>query len=153
MVDSDATLFSETQRARQPWLWAILAWALVAALRRRNREKHGWRRVPLVFGAVLFLWSVRLTTAVDEDGVAVRLSPLHPTARRIPLDAIDGYEAVRYRPLLEFGGWGIRWRPGTLAYTTSGRDAVVLKRSGRRDLLVGTQRPDEFVAALDRALP
>jgi hypothetical protein len=95
-----------------------------------------------------FMWSLRLITEVRDDGLYIRFAPLHRSFRRVSWTAIDSVEATRYRPLREHGGWGIRWRPGTIAYNVSGSRGIYLTRPDDRDLLVGSQRPDELATAI-----
>ncbi|MGZ7167683.1 MAG: hypothetical protein ACXVIP_04695, partial [Halobacteriota archaeon] len=74
-------------------------------------------------------------------------SPLF--SRTIPLSDIVTYEARQYRPVLEYGGWGIRF--GTRrkrAYTMSGNRGVELELIDGTRLLMGSQRPDELVSAI-----
>jgi hypothetical protein len=94
----------------------------------------------------------REASGLDPEAVHVRFVPLHQSFRRVPWTAIESVESVDYRPLREYGGWGIRWRPGALAYNVSGSRGVSLSRPGDRDLLIGSQRPDELAAAIRNAM-
>jgi len=61
-------------------------------------------------GAVAGLvYSLCLKTEVRADGIYLKMWPLHRSFRRIPWAKIERYEAKQYRPIREFGGWGIRW--------------------------------------------
>lgn len=94
------------------------------------------------------MWSLRLITEVRDDGLYVRFAPVQRSFRRVPWSDIESVESMRYRPLREYGGWGVRWRPGTVAFNVSGSRGVFLKRLDDRDLLVGSQRPDELATAI-----
>jgi hypothetical protein len=94
------------------------------------------------------MWSLRLVTEVRDDGLYIRFAPLHRSFRRVPWTTIESAEATTYRPLREYGGWGIRWRPGAVAYNVQGSRGVFLTRPDDRDLLVGSQRPDELATAI-----
>jgi hypothetical protein len=78
--------------------------------------------------------------------------PLHCSFRRIPWSEIKQLEARQYRPLREFGGWGIRWAPGKIAYNVRGNQGVWIERMNERGVLVGSQHPEEFVKAIDKAV-
>lgn len=141
--------FREVQRFRQWWLWALLGAITLPML---VLGPVSWVGL-LVVGPVIGLLSVaRLRTEVRADGVYVELWPLHRSFRRFTWDEIEEYEARRYSPLREFGGWGIRWAPGTLAYNVSGDRGVWIERTDGRALLVGSRRPQEFVEAMDEAI-
>ncbi|ELY83187.1 hypothetical protein [Natrinema gari] len=135
--------FREVQRFRQWWLWVLLGLAgLVSVV-------AGGPVGLLIIGAIAVLFrSLRLVTEVRTDGLYVRFAPLHRSFRRVPWEAIDSVESVTYRPLREYGGWGIRWRPATIAFNVSGSRGVYVTRSDDRDLLVGSLRPDELATAI-----
>jgi len=106
----------------------------------------GW----LISGLVaLLLLSVQLRTEVRADGICLRYWPLHRTFRHIPWSDIERCEAVEYDSLQRFGGWGLRVRPGEVAYNVGGRRGVRIRRSGQRSVLIGSESPDEFLAAVE----
>jgi catechol 2,3-dioxygenase-like lactoylglutathione lyase family enzyme len=104
----------------------------------------GWA----VFGLGLpaLFWGVRLVTEVDDAGVRIRFWPF--PGRRIRWPHIRDAQALTYRPLREFGGWGLRWGRGRRAYSVSGDRGVelVLHRGGR--IVIGSQDPAALHAAI-----
>jgi len=108
-----------------------------------------WLGLVVVGAVAAFLYSLRLETEVRTDGVYLKMWPLHLSARRISWSEIDQYELRTYRPLREFGGWGIRWAPGKLAYNVGGNQGVWIQRTNERSILIGSQRVEEFVTAID----
>ena len=103
----------------------------------------------LVGAIAAFVYSIRLTTEVRNDGIYVKMWPLHQTFRWISWSEIERYEAKTYHPIREFGGWGIRWAPGKIAYNVSGNRGVWIQRTNGRDILIGSQHVEEFVTAID----
>lgn len=150
--------FVEVQRFRQPLLLLLLAavaapfWYLVVAhfVFGADVEAPG----PLVgfwlFAGVLlpgFFLAAHLTTEVDDGGVRVRFPPF--VDRRIPFASIRRAEAVTYRPLREYGGWGIRWGgKGRMAYNVSGNRGVLVELDDGHTVMVGSRRADELAAAI-----
>src|SRR5687768_1766869 len=66
----------------------------------------------LVFGIglpLLFLL-FHMDTIVTDQELIIRFAPI--INRRIPLSSIEKVEARQYRPLWDYGGWGIRWGTG-----------------------------------------
>jgi hypothetical protein len=102
-------------------------------------------------GLPLFLLSMRLIVEVYPDRVSIRYVPL--LWRQIPFSEIACVQARTYRPILEYGGWGIKgWSRGHIAYNVRGNRGVELKlRDGRR-VMIGSQRADELEAALGAIL-
>ncbi len=111
---------------------------------------------PLLYGVAallilvaLSLATLRMRTSVAADAVTIRFGFLNTT--RIPLSEIARAEAVAYRPLREYGGWGIRGFGARRALNVRGdRGVLVLRRSGGT-VLIGSQHPRELLAALARA--
>lgn len=139
--------FREVQRFRQRWLWILLGVVGLFPV-----VTTGPLGVVIAGFVGAFVWSLRLVIEVRDDGLYVKFVPLHRSFRRVPWTAIESVESVDYRPLREYGGWGIRWRPGAIAYNVSGSRGVSLTRPGDRDLLIGSQRPDELAAAIRNAM-
>ncbi|WP_273843678.1 hypothetical protein [Rubrobacter calidifluminis] len=95
------------------------------------------------------LAAARLSVRVGPEGLEIRFRPL--LRRRIPIREITSWQVVRYRPLADYGGWGIRWCPGGRAYTVSGDRGVRITLEDGREVLVGSHRPDELADAIARA--
>ncbi len=166
----DPVLFREEQRFRQPWLWGLLVgmtaatlvpvvWGTVQQLVLGRpwggRPMSDAGLVAVCAGIVVFdaaivglFASARLTTEVVRDGVRLRFRPLHRRWRTMAVSDIEEVGATDYRPILDYGGWGIRFGPGGRAYTVSGHRGVQLHLSGGRRLLVGSQRADALAAAI-----
>lgn len=111
-----------------------------------------WGGLVVVGTVAMLLYSLRLETEVRADGIYLKMWPLHRSVRRVPWSEIERYEPTQYSPLQEFGGWGIRWTPGKLAYNVSGDRGVRIERTTGRVVLVGSQRPEELVRAIDEAV-
>ena len=92
----------------------------------------------------------RLVTVVRGSGLFVRYVPFHFSPRRIALERVVGCQAVTYRPIRDYGGWGIRWASGGRAYNARGHRGVRLDFADGRYLLLGSQRPDELAEAINR---
>ncbi len=152
--------YSERQRFGPWWVWllvggaAVAAWVGAIAIWDRGESGAHLGAILLVFlvGVLVpvgFL-TVHLDVAVDAAGVQVRFFPL--TRRTIPLDAIARVEARRYRPVAEYGGWGIKgWSRRKVAYNVRGDMGVDLTLRDGRTVLLGSQHADDLAAAIDRA--
>ena len=95
----------------------------------------------------LWLWRIRLITTVAEGRVIVRFAGLWKT-RTISIGQIQRAEARTYRPIREYGGWGIRWGGNGWAYNVRGNQGVQLKLKSGKSLLIGSRRPDELEKAI-----
>ena len=106
-----------------------------------------WPVLPL--GLAVNLLSLK--TTVTETQLSVSFGALFTLYRRnIALTDIASSEAVTYSPLAEYGGWGIKWGKSGLALNARGDKGVRLMLTDGRRVLVGSQRPEELAAALEK---
>lgn len=157
--------FHEEQRFRQVWLWAVvtssvLALTVVTALILLDPATGpALKAFQLVFWVVFacglpFLFqAMKLQTEVRRDGIHYRFFPIHLSFRTVRFESLDKYYARTYRPIMEYGGWGVRkgWKGGW-AYNVSGNLGVQLELTDGKKILLGSRRPEEFVKAIDAAL-
>ena len=104
----------------------------------------------LPIAIAVLLSAVKLETKVRADGLYVRLFPLHLRFRKFTAEQIKSHYPRQYRPLLEYGGWGIRYSLSgkSKAYNARGNLGVQLELAGGRKLLIGSQKPYELDNAL-----
>jgi len=98
----------------------------------------------------IFLLSSNLVTEIWSDGIRYKFPPLVRKVRHIPLSDIASCEVAKYRPLVEFGGYG--WRKRLIsrktAYNVSGRIGIrVIKKNGSQ-VLFGTCKQEEMNRAV-----
>ena len=156
-----------------PVIAGYLTWR---ALRRRTARKshqiaarasRELSRFALVFSAaplmVLVFWLIfgisfplgafftQLITEVREDGVYIRFIPFHGSFRRIGFDQVAQFEARMYRPIMEYGGWGIRCGFGKSgkAYNVKGNKGLQLVFKNDKRLLIGSQKPERLLEAMN----
>ena len=90
-----------------------------------------------------------LDVVVDDDAVRIRYFPL--TRRVIPLADIVTATAREYRPIRDYGGWGIKgWSRRRIAYNLWGHKGVELMLQDGRSVLIGSQRATELEAAIGK---
>lgn len=159
----DDTIFREVQRWSLKLRGLVLALCLLGAAGGvvstvviLTRSSVGWAPllvtivcgVLIPFGVGLLIWVCRLETEVRRDGLYVRYFPFHAHFRRFGADELSEYRACKYRPILEYGGWGIRYGWKGRAYNVSGNQGVQLVfRNGKR-LLIGSAKPSELETAI-----
>ncbi|MDR0437786.1 MAG: DUF6141 family protein [Bacteroidales bacterium] len=156
--------FTETQRFGQWWIWLILLGLnglFIYGIIQQIILGHPFGDKPmndtglfLVFGVLLlitFLFvCVRLQTYIDEDGVYVRFFPFRLTYKRYAWAEISKSYVKQYRPLLKFGGWGLRYNFSfsEKAYSVSGRNGLQLELVSGKKVLIGTNKPEELTEIL-----
>ncbi len=151
--------FEEHQRFRQRWLLLLLAvvvasaWVpLLVELLGDGSDEPLWALFVYVAlaGALLPGWILylKLSVVVDGEAVHIRFRGL-PVNRRIRFHEITEFEAITYRPVVEYGGWGVRWRGrGKIAYSVSGNEGVRLSLDDEKEVLVGSFRAEGLASVL-----
>ena len=103
----------------------------------------------LLGGLLLFIYFTgRLTTEIRPDGVHVRWFPFHRNFIHFPAQTLRSYEAITYRPIRDYGGWGIRHRMRGKAYNVSGNRGVQLEFTDGKRLMIGSKKPEQMVEAI-----
>ena len=88
-----------------------------------------------------------LTVEIDETNMTVRFGP-GPIRKVFLLNEIRSARVVRNK---WWYGWGIRLTPHGWLYNVSGLDAVELELKDEKKFRVGTDRPEELLAAIQSA--
>ena len=149
MIDN-GKIFFETQQLRQKWIWTLLLIVLFALfLPIFSGMISILLCVIFIFIGFCFIWlfySMKLITEVKDDSIHIKFSPF--TTRIIPFSEIIKYEIRKYRPIIEYGGWGIRFNKSGKAYTVSGNIGIQIQMSIGKGILIGTQQPNEFLQAM-----
>jgi hypothetical protein len=88
-----------------------------------------------------------MTTTVT-DTVNIRYFPIMNKPRRIGRNEIAAYTIVRYSPITEYGGWGIKGTSGRRAYNVSGNRGVRITFANGNTVLIGSQKPEQLYTAI-----
>jgi Family of unknown function (DUF6141) len=162
---SGPSLYHETQRFHQTWLWVLVGgvaalawWAFVRQVVQGhefgNDSSPDWAAwLLLLFIGIglpgLFLY-LRLVLEVTPEQIVIRFRPLH--TRVIPLSEVREFEVRHYSAVKEYGGWGIKgWSRAKVAYNVSGNEGVELTLQDGRRVMLGSQRASELAEAIGMA--
>ena len=167
MSDTNIT-FSETQSFSLSWLWVILFLAVIPGVllmlygmlqQLVYGVPFGSQPMPdgvliatglfalSVLGLLVWLfWKSSLVIEVREDELYVKYFPF--LTRHFRYEDIMSCQMREYNPLLEFGGWGVRYNFRTWVYNVSGNEGVQLTFRERTPLLLGSLRSEELEAAI-----
>jgi hypothetical protein len=151
--------FSETQRFRQWWIWLLLLFAVVVIAVKINYRvtivdgaivsKHlSWQisRMALVMLVVVLFWLLRLEVTITELGITYRFYPLQIRYRNIQWEEVEKAYVRIYKPIPEFGGWGIKFGRNGRALNVSGNVGLQIEYKTGKRLLIGTIKRDELEA-------
>jgi hypothetical protein len=148
--------FNETQRFDQWWIKAVLAIPLFETLafilndyqstgEVQNKSLIG---LAIVVAVIILLWMMKLTTRVDETGIQYSFFPFHLKPKMLTWEEIGTAYMRNYKPLTEYGGWGIRISSNGKAFNVKGKRGLQLTLKNGKKILIGTsdnQRLDTYL--------
>lgn len=159
-------LFREEQRFNQIWLKVLLYLLAIAnlyifgnAIYKQLITGEPWGDNPMsdigliffvcfifaVWGGILFLLErSKLITLIKHNEIRLRFPPLFSKEKIITMEVIKKMELRKYNPILEFGGWGIRYGIKGKAYNVKGNMGLQLYFKNGKRLLIGTQKPEQI---------
>ena len=160
--------FEEKQRFTQWWLWTILIFValmvtgiFINALYVQLVLGKPWGDEPMsdegLIGFTIFMitamaimlmvfFSAVLEIRVDRNGITYRYFPLIRRERIINREDIQHFEVKKYF----LRGYGIRYNfRGEKTINVKGHMGMEITTQNGRRLMLGTQKPEEFLHALD----
>ena len=160
------TTYIETQQFRQLWIWILV---LVTGISSVGVFTYGFYEqiilgqtfgnkpmsdnvliISFVLATIFFIlllllfFHAKLTTMIDDSGISYRFFPFHLSFHKISWDEIESYEVTTYRPIREYGGWGIRFGKNKKAYNVSGNVGLSVQLKTGKKVLFGTQKEQEL---------
>lgn len=106
----------------------------------------------LGFPTLITLLFTRLDVEVQPDRLFIAFGPLHLIRKRIQFADIESVRGLTYRPLREFGGWGIRPRGSKTAWTIRGNQAVKVTLQSGKAVYVGSRFPQRLEERIRTAM-
>jgi hypothetical protein len=159
-MHTERTLYEE----RTPWAgWVrVVLWGAVTAA--CYPVLAGWDtglpllgRLSISAGCLVFAAGIEvllggLTVQVKESRLFMHLGRVPLVRRSVAFEDITSLEAVRYRPIRDYGGWGVRGWGARKAWSARGDRAVALTLAGDRLLLIGSDHPRRLEERIVRAM-
>ena len=159
--------YNECQKFRQWWLWLILligptiisAVFLSQLISSDPKDSGAGFDISLALimlmtavGPCLFVYYCKMDTAIRQDGVYIKFKPFHRKWVILPFKTITSAAPVTYRPIRDYGGWGIRYGSKGKAYNVSGDQGVLLEFTQSKPILIGSKKPQDLFTAIDKHL-
>lgn len=156
-------VFKETQKFSQWWLWLILIGIGILPILGIYKqliigEKFGDKPMSdlgliifavFVFSLIAMFWFVQLKTEIDQNEIRMHFFPL--VKKRVNWKEIKNAEIVNYGFV---GGWGIRlWTKYGTVYNMKGNKGLAIALTDGNKFLIGTQKPEELTAILEKISP
>lgn len=153
------TTFTETQKFNKWWHYAIAGFPVIIvtfifllvqydAIQTKNNQK-----APFIFAGLLiflilaFIWFVllKLKTQINQEAILVIFSGMPFCKRKIKWEEIKSISIIKYDPLTDYGGWGVRYSlsGNGWCYNVSGNYGIKIIYQNNKPFLIGTQQKEE----------
>jgi hypothetical protein len=160
-------IFYENQKFRQWWLWCgflfffiIQIYGLIQQIifdkPFGNNPASNTTFVIIIIvyiGFIFFFYTINFSTKIlkDKEDIFIRYFPLQISYHKIHIKDIKKSYVRTYNPIIDYGGWGIRYglRSSGLCYNVSGNKGLQLELKNGKLILLGSQKPDELKNILD----
>ncbi|MDC0204333.1 hypothetical protein OAJ65_00895 [Flavobacteriales bacterium] len=143
-----SALFEEKQKFTQWWLWVILLSFPIISVGPFDENAINLYHVLIGLAIPLLFYLFELRIKVNEDGLHYQFSPFHLKFHAIKMYEIESFKAMKYSPLKEYGGWGIRYGFKGKAYNMSGNKGVKIFLKNGSNIMFGSQKHKELAKAL-----
>jgi len=158
--DSSVIFREEVQGIHWLFTLLIIGLVLIAVI---GAFQTGEAEVPALVGVIIALVPIlfgRMVIDIDTQNIIIRFGYLRWMEKRIPLSDIVQVETVTYRPLRQFGGWGIRsgrFRgERTICYSMRGAKGILVVLSDytkvwfmkTKRVIIGSQMPEKLEEAI-----
>jgi hypothetical protein len=170
----EKVLFSEEQRFTQKWLWLLIIGATLISIvptiygiYSQEILKKPWGNNPaetgtlylilffeliIMGGVILLIYNMRLKVEIKTDGLWFSFPPLARKWKCIKKEEIESFKVRTYRPVGEYGGWGIKGSRRNKAYNISGNVGLQLILKDGRKVLFGTQERQAMEYAMRKMM-
>lgn len=156
-------LYTEKQRFSRIWLvvlfvlcngffWYALYMQLILGEPVGDRPMDNTTLIVMSTAMLLLtalLMAARLETTINASGITVRLFPFMLRPRQVAWADVSAAYIRQYRPIAEYGGWGIRGLGKNRALNMKGNMGLQLELSNGSRLLIGTSNPDAIGKVLE----
>lgn len=152
-------LFRESQRIKQWWIWLILILSVSPLFiifgivmgspdSSVRGEMPPWALIVIIgIPVLLFLLigTANLKTEITEDEINFQYFPFQFKRHSISWREVESAEVIKYSPIGDYGGWGLRIGPKGKAFNVSGNMGLEMKvKNMKRPLMIGTNKPEEL---------
>lgn len=161
--------FQEEQRFTQIWVWIflILTFFLVSEVivgsimlgESIDNSSFSNEIILLIFIVAFFgvFWlflKMKLEVKVTDEGIVYRFFPIILKEKMLHRNIIESYKIRKYKPILEYGGYGIRvgFSRWGKAFNVKGNIGMQLYLKDGKKVLFGTQRAEAFKYAVDKMI-
>lgn len=175
-IINEEKLFNEKQYVRQPWVIGLVLFTSIIILSVFAIGFYNQIIQGIPFGskpvsdteiiisfvlAVLFsvffplmIFTSNLETIITQRGIYYKYFPFINKYKLISRRNISNFYIRKYKPLIEYLGWGIRYslKGNGIAFNTMGNIGLQLELINGKKILIGTQLPDKIIEVMNKII-
>lgn len=152
--------FNEKQKITQTWLLILLVISVAIPLfvitnkyiNNKITLKSYFITLIVVITSASLVFLFNLKTKIDEYGIHYQFFPIHLKFKTFYWNDIKKVEVIKYNPLVDFGGWGVRYtfsKKKGITYNVSGNIGIQIELKNGKKRLIGTQKKHEATRVLN----
>ena len=144
------------QRSVRNFFWVLACFFIISIfirllLRKTDDGVIGVFITGFIISIILSIFlSNCLITQITVDGIYVRFPPFMPSEQKYLWKDIREVYVIKYKPITQYGGWGMRIGPYGKAFNISGTTGLQVIFHDNSRLLIGTNQPQKLIAVLRR---
>ena len=140
-------IIKEVQRMRQKWLWLLLIsiniFFLYNIISSLNFEIIDFLSILILLSVTYFFYTIKLMYSISENSIIINFAPFYE--KNIQINDIVEVSIIKYRPLKDYGGWGIRIKNNITAYTIGGNTGILILLKNKEQILIGSKFKIDFL--------
>lgn len=108
--------------------------------------------IPLMIFLIWLFSVTKLIVQIDSEKIFIRFHPL--VKREIPISDIASFEIKEFNPIIDFGGWGLRYSIllKTTGYIMKGKVGVHIHLKNGKNLLISSERANELYRVIKEVI-
>jgi hypothetical protein len=135
------------------WMWIIYGGAALPAvvgISKMASDRVGGLVLILAGGIVLGAGMLmnQLHVLVNGQCLILRAGILRVRLLKVKLAEVASARTETFSPVLNYGGWGIRYAAGTWAYIIRGNSGVRIETKEGKRYLIGSDEPEQLVGVI-----
>ncbi len=157
-------IFKEKQKFKQPWLWILLIGSTLISvipfttgLYKQLYLNQSWGNNPmsdigliitsisvfaLMIGINILFCTMYLKTVITNNDITIIYFPIIRKGKVIKFSDIEDIYTREYRPVSEYGGWGIKGSEENRCYNTNGKFGIQIILKNSNKILIGSQKTE-----------
>jgi hypothetical protein len=148
-------IFKESQSYLGTWVMYVMILTevpiliLMIVLHATSDEKQEMAiALGVVMGSLILvfalIFNLKLETRIDDKSISFRYMPFIRNWRQFPKESIKSYKVIKYDPLTDYGGWGLKGNKTTKVYSVTGDEGILLDVGEKKKIMIGTMKSKEL---------